>query len=1202
MKYYGREMGCFRKAIFLFVFLIVALPSAAHAGDIRTGLVGHWTLDEESGTLADSTANGNDGTESGGVIYRPSGGRIGGAMDFDGTWWQDRIEIADDNALDMSGDFSISLFVMPRDHTKDSFIAKGSDSSVNYVLQMNSGTSGGYVTFQFRGDDLSTHNATSATEIEIGKWSHVVGVRSGDKTQIFINGVFENETTYAGTAVDNGSPLTIGTQANGAFTTNGLIDDVRIYNRALTAADVQELYLSTCSGPVGKRGDRHFDADRRVPMYCNGRDWVKMANHDLGLPDDGLVLHLPLDEDANDASGNGFDGTFYGGMGLVDGIIQNAGEYDGTDNRIIIPSSDYLNSILSKPSFSYGLWFKANGYGLSGRGTFISKPVLEGTGQYTFGARIIEDGTDALWVFGGAGGQTPPIPNFLNTWHHLMITVGSKQTLVYIDGVLHHTFTFAPGYSSLPTGTGRLFIGSIQSNTYAFDGLMDDIRIYNRALSADEVKRLAQDNRAGLVGHWKLDEGAGTVAKNSSAQGNDGTINGGAVLQPYGGKVGGALKFDGTSGYARIPNGPHFDFGMGSLTVALWARKDGDSADSHDCIFCTNAVGNSNVSGMGFFRHSNPSKFAAANIYFDDDTNPSTWMDAGDADMFTEHGRWYHFVVVVDRDAGRLHYYRDGVHIDNFQTAFNLGNFAFSEDLDLGARSGHNDNWFNGAVDDVRVYNRALSLEEVENLYYATGGGCLTPPGSAGDIIYNDTEDVPQFCDGEDWIGIGTKQTPSGGGSCSNPAGTEGKFVYNADHTVLQYCNGNNWIKIGQTAADLILAEAYRYEQAVEFILGTRNKNATFNSGLVGHWKLDETSGVIIKDYAGGNDGTWANGPDVTSAGGKIGTALDFDSASSDVVDIGDPANGSLDFGTNSFSYGGWVKSSSTSTFLVNKGDSSGGYDLLVGAPAAGAYRCRVFDSDLDTVQITATQTDDGLWHHVFCVVDRNTNKLRIYYDGTEIGSGIDTSVIDSVSTTHVFNIGARNNSNSFVDGSIDDVRIYGRALSANEVADLYRATAGDYTENEISFENSVVSGYTNPNCTVDSCKIFAPEGGGMTYTPPQMEWLEVDKIPDQAWYGQYHFNSDMHIDAIGTDDVDLILMLAPLTKEICIDLNNKVGVTNPGGDPPVVTGVAVDGFNGVFGTPPLGSWDAHGSGKKSGCLFITSRDGYHFYHVLKAR
>jgi len=82
----------------------------------------------------------------------------------------------------------------------------------------------------------------------------------------------------------------------------------------------------------------------------------------------------------------------------------------------------------------------------------------------------------------------------------------------------------------------------------------------------------------------------------------------------------------------------------------------------------------------------------------------------------------------------------------------------------------------------------------------ASGGalaGCINPDRAEGTITYNTTVNVPQYCNGTDWIAFGALNPGAGGSGCTDPDGPEGKLAYNTDYHVLQYCDGDDWRSVG---------------------------------------------------------------------------------------------------------------------------------------------------------------------------------------------------------------------------------------------------------------------------------------------------------------------------------------------------------------------------------------------------------------------
>ncbi|MBI4127699.1 MAG: DUF2341 domain-containing protein, partial [Parcubacteria group bacterium] len=208
--------------------------------------------------------------------------------------------------------------------------------------------------------------------------------------------------------------------------------------------------------------------------------------------------------------------------------------------------------------------------------------------------------------------------------------------------------------------------------------------------------------------------------------------------------------------------------------------------------------------------------------------------------------------------------------------------------------------------------------------------------------------------------------------------------------------------------------------------------NPVYNeTGLVGSWHLNEGSGTSAKDSSGQlNDGTLTNGPTWTT--GKYGNGLSFDGVN-DYVGMGAISNS---FISSRFTISGWFKSNATAGGEIFKMQANAQSDTgMYVNDAARKMGCNAWPSaGINSI----TSVTDNSWHFGTCVYDGAN--LTLYVDGVrENSSSISTP---GTSASAGWNIGRHNAGTSFFNGSIDDVRIYNRALSAAEVSSLYNATA----------------------------------------------------------------------------------------------------------------------------------------------------------------
>jgi hypothetical protein len=308
----------------------------------------------------------------------------------------------------------------------------------------------------------------------------------------------------------------------------------------------------------------------------------------------------------------------------------------------------------------------------------------------------------------------------MNAWHHIAVAVNGTTVETYTDGTLDNTCTSGDGsydITALRLGAdGLSFIGGLDH----MSGRLDDVRIYNRALSATEIEQLYEGrftDTTGLVGHWKMDEGTdGTCAGGLDVCDHSGNENHGnnvgATWQtgtaPTRTAVGSgyAATFDGVDDYVEAPDDASLDMGTGDLTISAWVKSEINN--EYQGILGKITVESSDYRGYTIRK--------GTNDYFEFFTGGSPDIYLVKSDSTYTDSNWHH--VLGTRRNGKNYIYVDGV--EQTQTANSV--LVDSEgDVSIGKiYSNHNDYYFNGQIDDVRIYNRALSEDEVKYLYETT--------------------------------------------------------------------------------------------------------------------------------------------------------------------------------------------------------------------------------------------------------------------------------------------------------------------------------------------------------------------------------------------------------------------------------------------------------------------------------------------------
>jgi hypothetical protein len=192
------------------------------------------------GNANDRSGNGNHGTVNGAQLTTDRHGNIDGAYSFDGQ--DDSIRVPDDESLHMTEQISLVASVLPTSQKSQEIVLKGAEvngpTAAPYSLAL-SGT--GDVVFSLRPDLQFTQ--LRKTGYPLDEWFFVVGTYDGTTMKLYINGNLENSASISGILNENSSPLLIGTRLNlPADTFHGEIDELRIYDRALSEAEVAALY------------------------------------------------------------------------------------------------------------------------------------------------------------------------------------------------------------------------------------------------------------------------------------------------------------------------------------------------------------------------------------------------------------------------------------------------------------------------------------------------------------------------------------------------------------------------------------------------------------------------------------------------------------------------------------------------------------------------------------------------------------------------------------------------------------------------------------------------------------------------------------------------------------------------------------------------------------------------------------------------
>jgi hypothetical protein len=580
----------------------------------------------------------------------------------------------------------------------------------------------------------------------------------------------------------------------------------------------------------------------------------------------------------------------------------------------------------------------------------------------------------------------------------------------------------------------------------------------------------------GLGAYWKLDESSGTALADQSGYGNALTLSAASFTSSppsVSFTDGSAVAFTGAVSASLTASPPAGIPAVNAAkTVGAWIKL-GSTAVVQDAIALgdgTNGVklGIQSVGSLAVWTWG---------------ASPTTLAST----LAPTDGAWHQVTYTYDGTTNRL--YLDGVLANSTSTTPPT---ATTTVVDLGSYDGtHELMANNSAIDEVRVYNRALTAAEVSGLAFgnmpATGVAIHTfsdPFSSTGDLVIASgiVTGTKTVADGGSWFNYGGAFTGSGTVTLSAASGTllTGTQPFQGNITIGSGASytladrlwvGKQTVTVTGTLVDP-LVNASSYVAHIGALAGagtfTPNKGtvvldtaqtltkagANFNNlrvenpneaNVVAYWKLDEGAGSTTYDFGGSADtGTLGGGVSWTAgASASVGfddaAGLRFDGSSGFVSTLvkNIPKAG------KSETISAWVKLGSTSGTqdFVSFTDGVGGgikLGLLAGQLAAWNW-------GTSSALVSATAPTDGLWHSVVYVYDGTNNNL--YLDG--VVATTTTANTTSATIAQGF-LGSADGTQEYLNGTLDDVRVYSTNLSATRVAQLaagrYAGTGGAVT------------------------------------------------------------------------------------------------------------------------------------------------------------
>jgi len=626
-------------ALFTQYLLSASLNSYVSQSTLMTGLMAYYKLDGNS-TDSLGTYNGTDTA----VTY--PAGRINQGANFSSTTTS-RIEVG---SVVLGAQFTYSAWLYVTDWSSYYGVLNGPGAQLNLYA------GSGRLNFYNGGDRLSTG------AIPLNTLTHVVVTGNGTTVKFFINGA-QDPTTHAI------SP-SVTLQRIGCDmywpALHGTIDEVGVWNRALTQAEVTELFNKTAGN--------QYPFGNTAPITT------------------ALAAYWKLDGNSTDSLGsyNGTDtGITYSG---ANGKINNGAGF-------VSGSRVAFSSLALGTQFTLSAWIKPAAYpGYMGI-------LTQASGAYGF--YVTPSGT-LLFYDGSLHNSTSTVP--IGVFTHVVVVANGVTVKFYVNGVVD-----VSSYTMTPTLT-VVQIGNDGVSQY-FSGAIDEVGTWTRALAEDEVLSLYNAGSgiqypfgvglplvSNLRGYWKLD-GDSTDALGV----NNGSDTG---ITYAAGKIGSAAGFvPAASSLINCGTNASLEVTGAGFTLSAWVKPSAFSQNYQSWILRANGA------NKPLYRFGQQLMTSNWGFTF---YNGSTYRDYWVTTSALTTGVWQHVAVVYNSAADTYSFYKNGALV--YAPTGVLRDFVSGAGTFYIGRNIEDNSYYDGSIDEVAVWGRALLPSDITTLYNAGAG------------------------------------------------------------------------------------------------------------------------------------------------------------------------------------------------------------------------------------------------------------------------------------------------------------------------------------------------------------------------------------------------------------------------------------------------------------------------------------------------